>query len=66
MPLLDSHDSCKGDSGSSLHSPIQVSNSIKYVQFGIVSYGDSIVCGDNKPGVYTNVYSHLNWILDNL
>lgn len=32
----------------------------KGYQVGIVSWG--IECGSDKPGVYTKVESHINWI----
>lgn len=64
--ILDSRDSCKGDSGSTLHSPGMLRGNIRNIQYGIVSYGSSAECGDENPGVYTNVHAHLNWILDNL
>lgn len=62
----DSVDSCEGDSGSALLRPSFLNNKVRDIQYGIVSYGFSRTCGDNKPGVYTKVYPHLNWILDNL
>lgn len=49
-------------------SPTQVSNTARYVQFGIVSAGAS-GCGalaDSKPGIYVRVQRYMNWILDNI
>ncbi|ODM87661.1 Proclotting enzyme [Orchesella cincta] len=48
-------DSCIGDSGGPL---IQLVNN-RYEQVGIVSFGRE--CG-TYPGVYTRIYSFLNWI----
>lgn len=52
-------DTCQGDSGG----PIQVmakGNSCVYYIVGITSFGKS--CASNSPGVYTKVFSYLNWI----
>lgn len=39
---------------------------LRYVQQGIVSFGESKKCGHGgRPGIYTNVHQYLNWILDN-
>lgn len=46
---------CMGDSGGPLISGGQ--------QIGIVSWG--IPCGQGRPDVYTRVFSHRNWILQN-
>lgn len=49
-------DSCQGDSGG----PLMVSNGGRYVQAGIVSFGEG--CGrPNKYGVYTNVAAIHSW-----
>lgn len=38
----------------------------RYVQLGIVSFGERKICGDgSRPGVYTKIYPFLPWILDN-
>ncbi|CAG0889881.1 unnamed protein product, partial [Darwinula stevensoni] len=50
-------DSCKWDSGG----PLQVRLEGKWVQVGIVSYGEGCA-RPQKPGVYVNVSSHLSWI----
>ncbi|KAG5671673.1 hypothetical protein PVAND_001861 [Polypedilum vanderplanki] len=62
----DEKDSCKGDSGSSTHSlHLFEDSSIRYVQYGIVSYGDAL-CGSFRAGIYTKVYNYLQWILENV
>jgi len=53
-------DSCKGDSGSGL---VKRVNSVS-ILVGVVSFGHRY-CRD-LPGVYANVQSHAEWILDNL
>ena len=53
-------DTCSGDSGGGLVSTRYDGN---YVLLGVVSFGES-QCGlsDGRPGVYTNVQSHVSWI----
>lgn len=58
-------DSCKGDSGSSLHGFGEISRNMRFVQYGIVSFGAKF-CGSDHPGVYTNVQKHLPWIVENI
>ncbi|XP_037294219.1 serine protease grass-like [Manduca sexta] len=60
-------DSCGGDSGGPLMYPGKVgSGGIKYIQRGIVSYGTKRCGVGGFPGVYTNVASYMDWILDNM
>lgn len=61
-------DSCFGDSGG----PIMhikknpVDNTMRWETVGIVSYGP-IRCGTKGlPGVYTNAYHYMNWILSKI
>lgn len=41
-------------------------SSARFVQYGIVSFGEKKHCGEGKrPGIYTTIYPYLKWILDN-
>ncbi|XP_011314334.1 uncharacterized protein [Fopius arisanus] len=60
-------DSCNGDSGGPLQIPaIFNKTDIKYVQYGIVSWGPRICGVKGYPGVYTKVNYYVDWILDHL
>ncbi|XP_023340428.1 serine protease 27 [Eurytemora carolleeae] len=54
-------DTCKGDSGGGLFCFDAVNN--RNYLLGITSFGEDL-CGitDSRPGVYTNVYDHKDWI----
>nr|XP_016996597.2 CLIP domain-containing serine protease B15 [Drosophila takahashii] len=53
-------DTCMGDSGGPLVQQVSIDGQMRYVQFGIVSFG-STQC--RSPGVYTRVTSYIEWIL---
>lgn len=55
-------DACRGDSGGPLFLFISnAENHVEPVQFGITSWGHE--CGlAKRPGVYTRVFSYLEWI----
>lgn len=57
-----------GDSGNPLMNYVNVNGRIKAVQLGIVAAGHS-ECGQGAsgfPGIYSDIYHYLDWILDNL
>ena len=59
-------DSCQGDSGGGLTTVVNVGRekSPIPVLVGLTSYGDS--CSGNQPGVYTNVKTHMQWIIQKI
>ncbi|CAD6240899.1 GSCOCT00008986001.2-RA-CDS [Cotesia congregata] len=59
-------DSCAGDSGGPLQSPGRYYNDVRYVQYGIVSFGPRNCGIDGFPGVYTFLPYYMDWILDNM
>ncbi|TDG50074.1 hypothetical protein AWZ03_003584 [Drosophila navojoa] len=58
---------CRGDSGGPLFFRNSFKNTVRYVQYGIVSYGGSR-CGkrENQPGVFASVLNMLPWITQNV
>lgn len=58
-------DSCKGDSGGPLMRSISTTDEIWYVA-GIVSFGPAYCGTENVPGVYTDVFHYIRWILESL
>ncbi|XP_076289829.1 melanization protease 1-like [Lasioglossum baleicum] len=56
-------DACTGDSGGPLQLPTLFKDTVKSVQFGIVSFGQRGCAIEGVPGVYTNVVYYIDWIL---
>ncbi|KAH8370967.1 hypothetical protein KR093_005702 [Drosophila rubida] len=52
---------CHGTSGSPLSSPVEYAGKERFVQFGIVTYGETR-CTTEALGVNTNVASFMPWI----
>lgn len=60
-------DSCLGDSGGPLQAPgIYNKTKLRYVQYGIVSYGLRSCGVEGVPGVYTRVAYYMDWILNSI
>ncbi|EAT45513.1 AAEL003233-PA [Aedes aegypti] len=55
----DGADNCKGDGGAPLGYSAEYNRGMRFVQFGIVSFGSG--CGV-VPSVYTRVASYMDWI----
>ncbi|XP_061394423.1 LOW QUALITY PROTEIN: serine protease snake [Musca vetustissima] len=53
-------DTCQGDSGGPLHVELPEFNCVKFV-IGITSFG-KFCAAPNAPGVYTKIYTYLDWI----
>ncbi|KAF5308212.1 hypothetical protein FQR65_LT06392 [Abscondita terminalis] len=62
----NSEDSCEGDSGGPLQKISHYNNEIRYMQYGIVSYGPTKCGHKDVPGVYTRVDKYMDWILQNI
>ncbi|KAH8254098.1 hypothetical protein KR032_008395, partial [Drosophila birchii] len=58
-------DSCPGDSGGPLAYPYFYQNSQRFVQSGIVSYGN-FHCGKGIASIYTDVTRFVPWITQNI
>jgi len=73
ITLISSHicaydskvDACGGDSGGPLigYNEVSPRNAYRFL-VGIVSFGYSY-CDGTFPGIYTNVYSFMDWIKEN-
>ncbi|KXJ71588.1 hypothetical protein RP20_CCG020192 [Aedes albopictus] len=59
----DGADTCKGDGGAPLGFSAEYNRGMRFVQFGIVSFGSG--CGV-VPSVYTRVASYMDWITANM
>ncbi|XP_012544501.2 phenoloxidase-activating factor 3 [Bombyx mori] len=58
-------DACTGDSGGPLMKVFDTLEGPKNFLVGVVSFGP-LMCGNEKPGVYTSISYFLKWILDNI
>lgn len=60
-------DSCGGDSGGPLQTTaFYHETDLRYVQYGIVSFGHANCGEEGFPAVYTRVVYYLDWILDTI
>lgn len=59
-------DSCLGDSGGPLQAPGLYNNNMRYIQYGIVSFGLRSCGTEGFPGVYTNIKYYMDWILNTM
>lgn len=59
-------DACSGDSGGPMQLPLYHNGDVRYVIFGVVSFGTKRCDPNIRPGVYTRVGPFLKWILDNI
>ncbi|KAH8273146.1 hypothetical protein KR018_006424 [Drosophila ironensis] len=58
--LPGGRDTCQGDSGGPIHAILPEYNCVAFV-VGITSFG-KFCAAPNAPGVYTRIYSYLDWI----
>ncbi|KAH8252832.1 hypothetical protein KR032_002042, partial [Drosophila birchii] len=56
---LQGSDTCSGDSGGPMVTQINVDGVNRYLQLGIVSFGEDLC---QSPGVYTYVPNYISWI----
>lgn len=56
-------DSCNGDSGGPLMSPVIEEESENWYIVGITSYGPSQCASPGWPGIYTRIDPYIDWIL---
>lgn len=59
-------DSCAGDSGGPLQALSVYNGEVKFVQYGIVSFGQTNCGTAGLPGVYTKIVHYMDWILDTI
>ncbi|XP_076164421.1 melanization protease 1-like [Ptiloglossa arizonensis] len=59
-------DSCLGDSGGPLQAPTMYNNNLKFVQYGIVSFGLKNCGTEGIPGVYTKLVYYMDWVLNTI
>lgn len=58
-------DACQGDSGGPLMSDGTNTNG-RFILIGLVSFGPRTCGVSNFPGVYTQISSYIDWIMDNM
>lgn len=63
---VNAQDSCKGDSGGPLIFKGEVNLRPRFVQYGVVSFGQRSCGIKGVPAVYTKVASYVNWILSTM
>lgn len=59
-------DSCSGDSGGPLQAPGMYNSNLKYIQYGLVSFGPHNCGTEGAPGVYTKIVYYMDWILNTI
>ncbi|CAK9822834.1 Serine protease easter [Anthophora retusa] len=59
-------DSCSGDSGGPLQAPGVYNNNLRYIQYGLVSFGLQPCGTEGSAGVYTKIAYYMDWILNTL
>ncbi|KOC63286.1 Serine protease easter [Habropoda laboriosa] len=59
-------DSCSGDSGGPLQAPGVYDNNLRYVQYGVVSFGTIPCATEGSAGVYTHIAYYMDWILNTI
>ena len=57
---------CGGDSGGPLQAPAIYKNNVRFIQYGIVSFGVKNCGTAGVPGVYTNIVYYMDWILNTI
>ncbi|XP_041376929.1 plasminogen-like [Gigantopelta aegis] len=69
LPATDNADACLGDAGGMLVCPEVSKGQNRFVLMGLIDTFDTNCQGsvrNNNPTIYTNVVSHLDWILRNM
>ena len=59
-------DACGGDSGGPLQAPAVYKNNVRFIQYGLVSFGLENCGTAGVPGVYTSVVYYMDWILNTI
>ncbi|XP_075147066.1 serine protease grass-like [Haematobia irritans] len=59
-------DTCDGDSGGPLGYKDKYNGHIRFILFGVVSFGVNLCGSGDAPNVYTNVSNYMQWITDNM